>query len=59
MSCHGRYTLAKSRLSFHLRNRARDADAWDGLVGLTWMVAYWATLIPMWVNHVVGVFSAR
>jgi hypothetical protein len=44
--------------SIHLRNRTSDAEAWGGLVGLTWMASYWATLIPMWVNHVVGVFSA-
>lgn len=52
--------LAKGlRESVHVRNRASDAEAWGGLVGLTWMVSYWAILIPMWVNHVVGVFSAR
>jgi hypothetical protein len=45
--------------SIHVRNRTTDAEAWGRLVGLTWMVAYWATLIPMWVNHVVGVLSAR
>ena len=44
--------------SIHVRNRTSDAAAWGGLVGLTWMASYWATLIPMWVNHVVGVFSA-
>ena len=45
--------------SIHARNRRVDAGSWGGLVGLTWMVSYWATLIPMWVSHVVGVFSAR
>jgi len=44
--------------SIHERNRSSDAEAWGGVVGLTWMVSYWATLIPIWVNHVVGVFSA-
>jgi len=28
-----------------------------GFVGLTWMTGYWATLIPVWVNQVVVVFS--
>ncbi len=52
--------LAKGlRQSIHVRNRMTDAEAWGGLVGLTWMASYWATLIPMWVNHVVGVLSAR
>jgi hypothetical protein len=44
--------------SIHVRNRTSDAEAWGGLVGLTWMVSYWATLIPMWVNQVVEVFAA-
>lgn len=39
--------------SLHERNRATDAASWGGLVGLTWMTAYWATLIPMWVHRVV------
>ena len=45
--------------SIHVRNRTTDGKAWGGFVGLTWMVAYWATLIPMWVNHVVGVLATR
>jgi hypothetical protein len=45
--------------SIHVRNQTSDAEAWGGLVGLTWMASYWATLIPIWVHHVVAVFSAR
>lgn len=41
------------RRSLHERNRATDAASWGGLVGLSWMTAYWATLIPMWVHQVV------
>jgi hypothetical protein len=47
------------RDSIHERNRRTDANAWGGLIGLTWMVAYWATLIPMWVHVVARVISAR
>ncbi|MBW2726845.1 MAG: hypothetical protein JRE71_20905 [Deltaproteobacteria bacterium] len=55
-----RTLLAKGlRQSIHVRNRTTDAEAWGRLVGLTWMASYWATVIPIWVNHVVGVFSAR
>lgn len=39
------------------RNRRTDARAWGGTIGLTWMVAYWATLIPWWVEHVASVVS--
>jgi hypothetical protein len=46
------------RRSIFDRNRRTDAESWGGLVGLVWMVGYWATLIPMWVNHIVGVLSA-
>jgi len=45
--------------SLRVRKRTCDAEAWGGLVGLTWMVSYWATLIPIWVNHVVGVLSVQ
>jgi hypothetical protein len=43
--------------SLHVRNRRSDAQAWGRLVGLTWMVSYWATLIPMWVNQIVVAVS--
>jgi hypothetical protein len=41
------------RRSLHERKRATDAESWGGVVGLTWMTAYWATLIPMWVHQIV------
>lgn len=41
-----------------VKNRRTDADSWGGLIGLTWMTAYWATLIPMWVYYIVKVLSA-
>jgi hypothetical protein len=47
------------RRSFHERNRATDAASWGGLVGLTWMTAYWATLIPMWVHQVATTLGTR
>jgi hypothetical protein len=39
----------------HIKNVRRDAASWGGLIGLTWMTAYWAALIPVWVNYVVVV----
>jgi hypothetical protein len=45
--------------SLHERNRATDPAAWGGLVGLTWMTAYWATLIPLWVHQVVELTATR
>ncbi len=46
------------RQSLHERKRATDAASWGGVVGLVWMIAYWATLIPAWVHWVV-VVTAR
>lgn len=42
-----------------VRNRRTDAGSWGGLIGVTWMVAYWATLIPLWVHTIAVVVSAR
>lgn len=45
--------------AFHDTNRATDAESWGGIVGLTWMTAYWATLIPYWVHWVVQIAGAQ
>ncbi|MDJ0785409.1 MAG: hypothetical protein QNK05_01300 [Myxococcota bacterium] len=39
------------------RNRRTDAASWGGWIGLTWMVAYWATLIPAWVTAIAVILS--
>ena len=41
-----------------VKSRRTDADAWGGLIGLTWMTAYWATLIPIWVYYIVVVLAS-
>ena len=45
------------RDAIHERNRRTDAGSWGGLIGLTWMVAYWAALIPIWVSYIATVVS--
>jgi hypothetical protein len=40
-----------------VRTRRTDANSWGGLVGLSWMVGYWATLIPTWVYYIVRLLS--
>ena len=45
------------RRSIRERNRTTDATAWGGLVVLTWMAGYFATLLPIWANQIVAVFS--
>jgi hypothetical protein len=34
------------------RRPRTDAKSWGGGIGLTWMIAYWASLIPLWVHHI-------
>ena len=50
--------MSNLRQSFFERNRSTNATAWGGWVGLTWMTAYWATLIPIWVYLVIRSFAA-
>jgi len=45
--------------ALYQRKRATDAASWGGLIGLTWMVAYWAVLIPVWVHQIVLVAATR
>ncbi len=48
---------SRFRQSLHETNRATDAASWGGMVGLVWMTAYWASLIPLWVHQVVVVLA--
>lgn len=50
--------LGNLKRAYSQRNRSTDAGAWGGWVGLTWMTAYWASLIPLWVYVVVQVFAS-
>lgn len=45
--------LEGARIATFRRRRRTDAQSWGGVVGLTWMVGYWATVIPLWVHVVV------
>ncbi len=47
------------KLAVLVKTRRTGADSWGGLIGLTWMTAYWATLIPMWVYYIVSVLCAH
>jgi hypothetical protein len=49
---------ARLRRALLERNVTTDADSWGGVIGLTWMTAYWATLVPAWVYAVVRVAAA-
>ena len=29
------------------------SEAWGGVIGMMWMAAYWAILIPVWIYVIV------
>ena len=39
------------------RNKTTDPESWGGLVGLSWMISYWITLIPVWIYYILLTFS--
>jgi len=41
--------------SMMVKNRRTDAASWGGFVGITWMIGYCATLIPLWMYYIVTV----
>jgi hypothetical protein len=47
--------LAGLKRAVRVKSRRTDSASWGGFIGLTWMTAYWATLIPMWVYYMVKV----
>ena len=48
-------SLFDVKRAVRVKNRRTDADSWGGLIGLTWITGYWATLIPMWLYYIVRV----
>jgi hypothetical protein len=46
------------RNALYHRRPSTDATSWGGVIGVTWMTAYWASLIPLWVHQIV-VTTAR
>ena len=43
--------------SIKLKNQVSDKNSWGGFIGLTWMICYWATVIPIWVYYIIYSFS--
>ena len=39
--------------AIYVKNQTSDSKSWGGLVGIIWMTAYWATLIPMWAYLII------
>src|SRR5262245_51477395 len=45
------------RRAIRERNATTSATTGGSAVGLTWMAGYFATLLPMWANQIIAVFS--
>ena len=45
------WSLLKKGLyqSIQVKNLTTQSDAWGGTLGMTWMIGYFATLIPVWI----------
>jgi hypothetical protein len=47
------------RRALQVKDSRTDADSWGGVIGLTWITAYWATLIPIWMYYIVNVLGTQ
>lgn len=47
------------RRSILIKDRRTDAASWGGWIGLSWMTAYWATLIPLWVYTIARTLNGH
>jgi hypothetical protein len=45
------------RRSIQVKNPRTDPESWGGIVGVIWMMSYWATLLPAWVYYIVRLFA--
>ena len=39
--------------SIQVKNQTTRPEDWGGIVGMTWMISYWATLIPAWLYLII------
>ena len=44
------------RRSIQIKNPSQEPAAWGGLLGVVWMAAYWAAVIPVWVFIILSRF---
>ena len=41
--------------SFEVKNHTTQPEAWGGMLGMTWMIGYFATLIPVWIYLILQI----
>ena len=51
------WSLLKKGLyqSIQMKNLTTHPDAWGGVIGMTWMIGYWVTLIPVWMSLILQI----
>ncbi len=40
--------------SFQIKIISNELKHWGGMIGLTWMLGYWATIIPIWIFIIIN-----
>ena len=43
--------------SIQMKNLTTEPEDWGGARGMTWMIGYWAILIPSWIYLIVQTIS--
>ena len=43
--------------SIKVKNLSVKLDDWGGIIGLTWMLAYWASIMPIWIYLIISLNS--
>ena len=49
---------SRVRAALFSRRRTTSSEAWGGLIGVTWMAAYWVLVIPIWMHVVLRILLA-
>ena len=39
--------------AIQVKNLTTQPQAWGGLIGMMWMTAYWASLLPVWIYFII------
>ena len=45
------------RAALFVRERTTSGESWGGIIGATWMAAYWVLIIPVWMHVILRVLS--
>ena len=49
----GKMLIIGLKKSIKIKILTTKSEAWGGVIGMMWMAAYWAILIPVWIYLIV------